>query len=61
MKAKLKDLPAWEMMGALAELAEPVGNLARDDAFWDAFTECTKRFFESRAFSSAVYPRICSF
>ena len=41
--AKLKDANAWEMMSKLAELAEPVGNLAKDDAFWDVFTECTKR------------------
>ena len=41
--AKLKDMKGWEMMAALAELAEPVGNLARDDAFWDVFKECTKR------------------
>ena len=43
MAKKLKDMDAWEMMGALAELAEPVGNLARDEAFWSAFEECTKR------------------
>lgn len=55
MKAKLKDLPAWEMMGALAELAEPVGNLARDDAFWDAFTECTKRGVRLKQKDTARY------
>ena len=41
--AKLKDLKSWDMMSALAELAEPVGNLANDDAFWDVFKDCTKR------------------
>lgn len=41
--AKLKDMTAWELMGALAELAGPVGNLANDDEFWDAFKECTKK------------------
>lgn len=43
MAVKLKDAQAWDMMGRLAELAEPVGNLTRDDAFWDVFVECTKR------------------
>lgn len=42
MATKLKDMNAWDMMGALAELAEPVGRLASDDLFWDAFVECTK-------------------
>ena len=41
--AKLADLNGWELMAALAEIAEPVGNLVNDDAVWDAFQVCTRR------------------
>lgn len=40
---KLTEMTGWEAMSALAELAEPVGNLANDDLVWDTFVECTKR------------------
>lgn len=40
---KLTELTGWETMAALAELAEPVGNLANDDTVWNTFVECTKR------------------
>lgn len=40
---KLVELNGWELMTALSELAEPVGNLVNDDAFWDCFVACTKR------------------
>ena len=40
---KLSELNGWELMGRLADLAEPIGNLTNDDLFWDTFTECTKR------------------
>lgn len=39
---KLVDMTGWEAMSALAELAEPVGNLANDDLVWDTFVECTR-------------------
>lgn len=42
MGKKLEELNGWELMGALAELAEPVGNLAEDDELWECFRECTK-------------------
>ena len=41
--AKLTEMNGWELSRALADLAEPVGNLVNDDEFWDAFKECTKR------------------
>ena len=41
--SKLAEMTGWELMGALAEIAEPVGNLVNDDAFWDCFVDCTRR------------------
>lgn len=48
MSKKLEDLSGWELMGALAELAEPVGNLAEDDEIWECFRECTKNAWQLR-------------
>lgn len=41
--AKLRELNGWDLMGALVELAEPIGNLANDEAVWECFRECTKK------------------
>lgn len=41
MSKKFVELNAFEMMGALVQLAEPVGNLAEDDKLWKCFQECT--------------------
>ena len=40
---KLSELNGWELMTALSEIADPVGNLVNDDAFWECFVVCTKR------------------
>ena len=40
---KLIDMEAWELMSALAELAEPVNNLVSDDELWKTFKECTRK------------------
>lgn len=40
---KLSELNGWDLTVALAELAEPVGNLVNDDTFWDCFVNCTKK------------------
>jgi len=40
---KLIEMEAWELMGTLADLAEPVSNLVNDDELWNAFKECTAR------------------
>lgn len=40
---KFKDMEAWELMTALAEMAEPVNNIVSDDELWETFKECTKR------------------
>lgn len=41
--AKLTELNGWDLMSALAELAEPVGNLVNDDDVWNCFKRCTKK------------------
>ena len=41
--AKLNEMNGWELMAALAELAEPISNLVNDDALWECFVVCTKR------------------
>ena len=41
--AKLTEMTGWELMTALAEIAEPVGNLVTDDAVWDCFVKCTRK------------------
>lgn len=43
MAKKLNEMQTYELMAALVELAEPVGNLADDDEFWDRFRDCTKK------------------
>lgn len=40
---KLRELNGWDLMSALVELAEPVGNLANDEEVWECFKECTKK------------------
>ena len=40
---KLADMTGWEMTATLAEIAEPVGHLVNDDAFWDCFVNCTRK------------------
>ncbi len=41
--AKLQELNGWELMGALADIAEPIGNLVNDDALWECFVDCTRK------------------
>ena len=41
--AKLTEMTGWELMTALAEIAEPVGNLVSDDLIWDCFVKCTRK------------------
>lgn len=41
--AKLAELSGWELMSALCEIAEPVGNLVNDDAVWECVQKCTMR------------------
>lgn len=38
---KLSEMNFMEYSAALAELAEPIGNLANDDAVWEAFRAAT--------------------
>lgn len=40
---KLEDQELWELMSSLTELAEPVGNIVSDEAFWEKFVECTRK------------------
>ena len=40
---KIVEMEAWELMSALAELAEPVSNLVSDDVLWEQFKKCTAR------------------
>lgn len=52
---KLTEMNGWEVMSALAELAEPVGNLVNDDAVWETFVECTKRGVNLRQSNTLRY------
>lgn len=40
---KLAERKGWEFTEALVKLAEPIGNLADDDDFYEAFRESTAR------------------
>ena len=40
---KLEEMEAWELMGTLAELAEPVSNLVNDEQLWEDFRKCTAK------------------